>query len=90
MNQLPTHCRKCRKPLSDMPVGRFYRRVCVNWKCPLHRECQGIWERHTDLGSIATFMPAPLTDSTHKPRKDHRGRKKTVRRKELEYARKTL
>lgn len=31
----------CRQPLARVPMGDYYRLVCNNWHCPLHKEGQG-------------------------------------------------
>jgi hypothetical protein len=99
MSQQPSLCRACHKPLEGIPFGNYYRLVCMNWNCPLHRERQGVIERKEGLKPVSTFLPEPLTGIVPRPRvspprgmirKTRRGRKKTVRRKGLEYARETV
>jgi hypothetical protein len=86
-------CRKCGQPLIGISVGRYYRLECDNDECLLFREGQGSMEQNIDLSPIMTSMPAPLPKIPSPPRSrliSGNNRKKTVRRRGLEYSRRTL
>jgi hypothetical protein len=94
MIQTNTPCRHCQEPMIGIDLGRHFRIVCNKPTCPLFRERQGVIEKQIELAPIETFMPAPLP-RTPSPRRRRllsgkKARKKTVRRKGLVYARKTV
>jgi hypothetical protein len=94
MIQTNIPCRECGKPMIGIKVGRYYRLVCDNGECLLFREGQGSRECNIDLTEIITSMPAPLPKAPSLPRgrllSGKKNKKKTVRRKGLEYSRRTL
>lgn len=44
----------------EIEFSKHWRLQCDNPKCLLNREGQGNREKPSKLGSITTFMPAPL------------------------------
>jgi hypothetical protein len=84
MIQTNIPCRECGFPMIGIKVGRYYRLECDNDKCLLFREGQGSTEQYIDLTPILASMPAPLPKIYSRGKKN---KKKTVRRKGLEYSR---
>jgi len=94
MIQTNIPCRHCGEPMIEIRVGRYYRIECNNGECLLFREGQGSREQQIDLTPIMASMPAPLPNTVSPPRgrliSGKKARKNTIRRKGLDYARKTL
>jgi hypothetical protein len=79
-------CRSCKEPMVGIEFTKHYRIVCDNSRCNLYREGQNTIEKQLEPETINTLMaPLPKIPSPRGPNS-----KKTVRRKGLEYDRKTF